>query len=52
MGARGAGERHEHGAPGGLTPANGMSLLRASVPARLSIVAVAAVFLWLSLIHI
>ena len=36
-------ERHLHNAPGG-----GFSLLRASVPARLAIVAVAVCLLWLA----
>ena len=41
-------ERHEHALPGSGVPANRVSLLLASVPARLLIVAVVACLLWLA----
>ena len=41
-------ERHEHALPGSGVPANRVSLLLVSAPARLLIVAVAAGLLWLA----
>ena len=43
MSAPGAMERHRH-----IVPARGVSLLRASVPMRLAMVAVAVCLLWLA----